>query len=830
MEYFNIAELFPKQILEMANLFWSYSPIEENYFNYHRESLEESFGLESYTQSDYRPASAWQTPIYRLLHSAPKETIDFILSFTNKSIINFIENKFVDDIDEVELFIDENTIVKQYINQRLWCIYRGSQTTPYLLESIHMALEAYLLRRDYLSNPKDLNETLLYLLRNSKSASITAVVASIISYYPHETFEVAVILFKVKTLFFIDNSRLTAEESSARFSILDNSYSIYKKERLDSKKLKNRSTTLETLFLIYQYLEKISTEKKEVLWTILDNYYAQIPLEEEQSYFDKNWRLCLARMDLRKMNPTEEIIDSQVIVRFNTKIDDKLLEHRNSVINAINSEYKFSPLKFWAISKFENNPQYLQYKDFIDNPKSAFKIAREIIEKLNSTHKDNSVFKLHNSSIPYVVFPILLRDYSTELEQSEIDYCIKYTLNASAFPLEDNYSYHLHDGFIESFSVLPIIYKNFPEHKDFINQLIIKFSLNIFNLNSLNMEKNISLIINQISDTTPSESFIYVISLLKPKYDDFIKIKENSDLPYKEIFKKFITENKNIYDKINTKILDLSIENLNYFNLETLLLFFQIIPLNPKSEFEKQLLFNIIIQFIERGEIYENNSNNFYLIHDFLEKTSLILLSCPNEEVDFYLNPIISNFSVSRFFSDFFRQIISTQNNLDSNENFIYIWNLFRDKFSELNNKAEYSIYDINNSLKSFLLANSYTYEKKIFNNFSHTFFESISKELGKFSATLYSLLLLLNNSYDIYFQHGISWILHILKNEAVNSPEYLNQNIILELEKYLKKYIDIYYSDIKYSKQKKKNTIIILDFLIDKKSKTALTLKDRLL
>lgn len=203
LEVIHIAKILPEYILKLADLFWTYTPKISNGFHSSMLDIAEEFEIENSNQ-DYYPASSYQTPIYWLLQSALKETIDFILDFTNKTVFAFANGKFAEkEVHEVELFLDEKTIKKQYISNRIWCTYRGTQVSPHVLESIHMALEKFFIERGEHTPSKTLEYWLMYLLRNTESSSITAVVTSIVLAFPDKTFNVAKVIFQTKDFFFM---------------------------------------------------------------------------------------------------------------------------------------------------------------------------------------------------------------------------------------------------------------------------------------------------------------------------------------------------------------------------------------------------------------------------------------------------------------------------------------------------------------------------------------------------------------------------------------------------------------------------------------------------
>ena len=186
LEALPVSTALPACVLELANLYWTYTPRQDRFHASPSIGLEQDFGIED-KGFDFFPASAYQTPIYWLLRSDLRNTIEFILNFTNKAVESFATSEFAEhEIQTVDVFISENQVNKQYISNRLWCIYRGTQTSPNLLESIHMALETYFLEMGKNADPQILSDWLVYLLKKTNSSSISAVVVSIVLAYPEK--------------------------------------------------------------------------------------------------------------------------------------------------------------------------------------------------------------------------------------------------------------------------------------------------------------------------------------------------------------------------------------------------------------------------------------------------------------------------------------------------------------------------------------------------------------------------------------------------------------------------------------------------------------------
>ena len=75
-----------------------------------------------------------------------------------------------------------------------------------LLESIHMALERWLLMVAKTATAEIIESWCFYLLKNSHSASITAIVVSVVLAEPSKLFNVAEVLFRTKDFFLFDTA------------------------------------------------------------------------------------------------------------------------------------------------------------------------------------------------------------------------------------------------------------------------------------------------------------------------------------------------------------------------------------------------------------------------------------------------------------------------------------------------------------------------------------------------------------------------------------------------------------------------------------------------
>ncbi|MHB1377760.1 MAG: AVAST type 4 anti-phage nuclease Avs4, partial [Candidatus Humimicrobiaceae bacterium] len=451
LEGINIAKVLPEYVLKLAELFWFYAPKQNSFYPHSSIGMEQYFCLEEHLH--YYPPSAYQTPIYWLLQSSLQKTVDFILFFTNKAMACFAKSDLGrNEVKEIKVFFKEDNYIIQLIGDRIWNIYRGTQVSPPVLQSMHMALEKFFLERGKDADSKTLESWLLYLLKNSKSASISAVVTSIVLTFPEKTFNIAKILFQTKEFFHFDIKRLVYEQDAkSLYSIgygLNYQNNIYQDERIKTCDDKHRKKSLEDLALNYQFFrdEKISEEevkkRQKVIWDIFDNYYKELTDKSKEA--DIDWRICLARMDRRKMKPTAEIKNNQILVSFNPEIDPILIKHSEESLKIISESMRYSSLKLWAKYKMENDKNYEQYEEYEKNPELTLKEVKEIIVKLESIikpkplpikHSNDESFYLFNYTIPAEVCSVLVRDYLEILSKEEKGFCkdIVLTVASSSF-------------------------------------------------------------------------------------------------------------------------------------------------------------------------------------------------------------------------------------------------------------------------------------------------------------------------------------------------------------------------------------------------------------
>ncbi|MDP3065574.1 MAG: hypothetical protein Q8N08_02455, partial [Methanobacteriaceae archaeon] len=869
-----VIKALPEYVLKLADLFWfktkevdlhdSRSPDSkpEGALPYVEDplDLDGNFCLDRNIR-DYFPSSSFQTPIYWLLQYSFEKTISFILDFTNKTIECYAKSDLgkgelfdseeeifsfgKEKVEEIDVFLDGKT-TKQYIDDTIWNVYRGTKNSPYLLQSIHMALEKFFLERAGNFDPEILESWLLYLLENTKSASITAVITSIVLAFPDRTFNVAKVLFQTKEFFIYDTARLSLENTAEGLYGIGYGYNSQRdlniNERIKTCEDKHRKMSLEGLALYYQVFrnDKISEEevskRKHVIWEIFDEYYKNLPDETEESESDKTWRLYLARMDNRKMTPEIEEKEDHVLIKFATKLGSKLKKYSETSTNEISEKMKYMPLKMWASYKMKNDDQYKQFKQYND-PKLAFNEIKEVIEGLKSKDPE---FYLFYHSIPGDACSVLLRDYSEELSKEEMIFCKDIILRVASSSIMENYGYQSGDGVDSAISVLPLLLREFPKEKAAIKYILL---LTIFDQSFGFCNHSINAIGHNLWDISfdDSQSLLFGYLWLKPQYEELRSElrkenfkKEIYEVPEIQLIKEFVDKNETNLEKvIENKIAFDDLNEIEKVDLYILKTAFQLIPSKTNNREHKELVKTIISTFSKTLLSNEREDKvDYWVKHNFLEKLADFVLNSPEEDIPHYLKPFIDNFSNSESMADFFKEFVSVEDRLDVYNNFWKVWNLFYEKIVELCKSGDN--YYTKKVIKGYLFAeNIWKKEATQWHTFKETdkrFFKKITGDIGHCPSVLYSISKLLNGIGSIYLDDGILWISRMLNVNKNLWSDDLEDNTVYYLENIVKKYAYMNREKIRKTRQLKKEFLVILDFLIEKESVAGYMLREDIL
>lgn len=384
------------------------------------------FGIKENLRHDFFPASAFRGPWINLLTHHPSKGLDFLIQVFNHSAEWYAHPCLRDALEpawEVELTFANGNTRKQWVNPRLWALYRGMSVGPYLLQSLLMAFEKWLL--DYAkSHPEGLDAVLLHILQRSDSAALAAVVTSVATAHPHRSGEALLVLLSVQDYIEIDRSRMAGEHQisslTGLFPTLRAENKIYEEERKASDALPHRKNDLEAAIANLQ-LGPLAPRAQ----AIIDRYITALPEPDKRTKHDLTWQLALHRMDFRQYDvapdqpaatATSEA-DVQGHLRSYIRLEPKppapevqqIIDESTRKMGEMNARLG---VYMWGLHIFQREAGSADPAQWQEKLASAKGMDR------NVDHPDNS------RNAPGFVAAVCVRDHWEEMSPEEKDWCI----------------------------------------------------------------------------------------------------------------------------------------------------------------------------------------------------------------------------------------------------------------------------------------------------------------------------------------------------------------------------------------------------------------------
>ena len=852
-----VVKALPEFVLKLAELFWFQIPREGPYGRM-RMGVEEDFCITGEYEFKYHPASALQTPIYQLLRVVYPETLDMVLSFTNKTVDCYVKSELGNEVEEIELIFNEGDTKKQYISSRLWNTYRGTQVSTSLLQSIHMALEKWLLEQAKIASQEALEWVCEYLLRNSNSASITAVVASIVMAHPQKLFKIARILFRTKELFLYDTARMSFDqihkvELLALKKWLPGLRGDYENELCEQERIKacddeHRKLTLEFIAVQYQFVRKEGNEEfesqRQSLWELWDKYYSELPPEAEQTDVDKTWRLFLARMDTRKMKVKAEPHKDgdKILITFDPEMEPELKKHSEDSLQRINEAMKYNPLRTWAEYRFKREEEkYKQYVRYEENPSTAAAGAKDIIENLGKKEAEEVSFL--NRSTPSYVCAVLLRDFFDKLNDVEKEFCKETILTYASLPTHsEKYTYQMSDGVEPAVRSFSLLLKYFPDEGDELKALLVDLLLNDWPWISMFATQTILWDLWEI-DFQSAQSLFLGYLVLKPKYEELqSEIRKANykkrifEVSSEQIFKRLRKRYAKLYQAVASNTISYGdVGDLSSMSFSTLNTAFELLPAGTDNSTHRtfmQEVLGILSKTVVKDERGEERTA-YELKHRFFNKLAHFVLNANKEYIPNYVKPFADNFSISREMAEFFQEFITVQDQINHYEEFWLVWEQFYGHIVAICTKG-YSNPHATEIIRNYLLAwpwwKETAREWHSLREREKAFFSKVAEELGHHPSVLYSISKILNDIGSTFIEDGIFWISGILERNPNYVTEKLDTNTIYYLENIVRKFITPDRQRIKRTKRIKDAVVTILNFLVERGSITGYLLREDIL
>ena len=844
-KYSTIYQSLPKEMLKLINFFWKKAEKKDekqDFFHFRSDEVEDYYGIErEYTTKSF-PPSAFKTPFWWLLKVDFKSTLDFLISFINDCVEKFNSTKkeYFDDADLIDVFVEKQTI-KQHSSISLWNMHRGTEgAEPYLLQSIHMALEKFLLdEAKYDNNVDAISSCLLYILKNSKSVSLSSIVTSIVLAYPEKYYSIAFELFRNKDFFLLDFIRCLKEpEAETCYKITSDSRNfIFSNERLETCKQNWRKTNLEQLFFKLQLTKLSDTETDEEfknrvvkMYSLLDKFYKDLPSLDKQNENDKKWRFSLLRMDTRRMEKDIKDENGKIFISFTPSIDEDLIKYKkeNEKKNIILND-KYISLRLWATYQWAHDMENLKKYSEYENPTYVIKKIKELCVMLEE--KPNADNLLFNRALPALTISCLIRDFSDQMSSEELSYCNKIVIEYSLLPFCNMYRYQVSDGTENAIFVLGKAFlnsNNVEEKLDIIRLLL----LNLFRDEEVGMsgkacrEDAINSINTYIYDHIIKNKIIWGYIVLEAKWQEILsnnrQLLWQQKITKEDIIERFINENKNVFskciDESDVTITKLDIQKLSFSALYVLLFLIYT---------EKDLYTYLFDTVISQATFYLNKDKGNGERLKYMDKYrlakgfALYLLHTTRKEIPNILNQLFNQCNDEDFLEMLYQNLIYTEDTLQRYDNFWEVWKIssslvFNRKSSRILNSYLFATISWKENSKNW----------HSFKNENKSFFLEISKEKTNMQL-LYPFTKLLYGIGSIYRSETVNWIFNIIEN---NSNCIIDEATKFYLETVIRTYIYDNYAKISKLKMLKEKTIHILNFMINQNSVVAYMLRDNIL
>ncbi len=433
----------PDFVVKLSLHEWLLQKPEEDEFgygSYGRIDVEESFGLDR--ERDFFPASGSKGPFKYLLQSKPRLALDFIIKLCNLTAQKYSESEFAKpydneedtifayetDVKQVDITLNDGTIVKQYASPHLWKGYRGQSTLPYLLQCGLMALENWLV--EYIDKCGESNEIdwiYDYLLRSSNSVMTTSVLASVAIGFPSKVGTAAFPILKASSFYDLDLVRMTAEMGGNEMHFFgldrDSLSKIYIEERREAALRPWRRESLETLLTRLQFVNEL---RDDVL-KIVDELISEATIRNK-----KNLRYMVHRVDTRNWQTVEDKENDRILLQSSSELpadlkqDQQEFNEKHAIDNTVTS------LTLWGRKLFEEK---LLEEKYFSSYTDALIVAKEMFKSLQENEIHN--FADMAAGTITTVAAVCVRDDLLNLSDENKEWCLGVILD-SIFMHADN--------------------------------------------------------------------------------------------------------------------------------------------------------------------------------------------------------------------------------------------------------------------------------------------------------------------------------------------------------------------------------------------------------
>lgn len=416
---------FPELIVETAWKNWKHVPPKETDFPNDRFGIiarhslrdEECWGIRD--KHSFFPSGIYKTPLYNLLWAHPIVGLKFFVDFINYSVEFYVNAtcEYKHKISQIEIELNDGTVLKLYAAWELWAAYRGSSVTNYALESLLMSFEKFLIetaKRKSDVSKENIKYMFDYVLKNSNNVAPLSVLTSVAIAYPEEVEEAMLPLLSVREFYDWDLSRALQEHSV--LAPMDNHIAFAQKERWESNQLPHRKQYTRGLgdFIVnYQFnIRKLNPQ----IHKLFDKLKAKIKEE------DVMWKKRLNEIDIRnwEVQPYDEKLGGFVV---QPKYEQEVVEHLASSQDYFDEQNKSAEFS-GIISKAYKKEESINYEKWA-----------ECYQYYSNTENFDILF-----SKPITLAILGLREFSSDFSEEQKNWCLETIVKAIGSILQDTFS------------------------------------------------------------------------------------------------------------------------------------------------------------------------------------------------------------------------------------------------------------------------------------------------------------------------------------------------------------------------------------------------------
>jgi hypothetical protein len=775
-------------------------------------------------RQSFFPSGIYKTPLYNLLWIHPMIGLKFIIDFINYSVDFYVNTtcEHKHKISEIEIKLNDGTIVKQWAAWELWAAYRGLSVTNDALESLLMSFEKFLLetaKQKSDVSKENLKFVFNYVLKNSNNVSLSAVLTSVAIAYPEEVEEAMLPLLSVQEFYDWDLSRALQEHSA--LSPMDNHIAFAQKARWELNQLPHRKQYTRGLSdFIVSYQFKIGKLNQQI-HNLFDELTANINSD------DVMWKKRLNEIDIRnwEAQPYDDQLGGFIV---QPKYEQEVVEHLASskdYFEKQNTSATYSVI----ISKAYKKEELISYDKWLE---------------CHQYYSDDDNFDILFSK-PISLAILGLREFSSSVSEEQKSWCIEtivnsigsilqdtfsrnYTLGKNVRPMEKEIalsSFHLlmqnvNNDEDENGIIATMIYMLFaPFHDHEINK-ITKYVREDFFKQFPNQAKRVWLGLVKYANYKKANPHFF-------GYQDAEKI--NQAQKNEENFVQQISSDKNL--KLDLSEIDL--ENSEGYLLARA---FVIIPYDSKDkDFESFIkhFIPILTADLQHEENYSYNPKKgerqihsqyvldieFYLAELFLKANNQLVRSI----LDLILDPIYQlELQSFRGRNDLFEftskipeyviykldEIITNSTDEDLNRKLVTnFWALWEQFFTKIKTSGKY--YFLSTLFLDIKWKETATHWKPLENK--KDFYQLMVQDLGKYKTT--SILNVFSTIGEkTFLPEAISWLVEIFKSEPTTTVALIHPSA----ERMIKRLFYNHISKIKNDKTLINDFIWILNQMVD--------------